>query len=194
MIDSSTVGHHYRVYFPSLPVTSSSFQFRKAIASDAEAIADLVNSGYRGEGSRAGWTTEADYLVGKRTDANEVRDLVAESESLILLCFDGEELVGSVHLQRNADEAYLGMFVVDPRRQRRGIGKHFMKEAERRVAREWGAKRVAMTVITFRHELIAYYERRGYRRTGEFKPFPIEDTRSTALVDGLKFEVLEKEL
>jgi ribosomal protein S18 acetylase RimI-like enzyme len=175
-------------------MTSYDLAFRRAVAADAERIADLVNSGYRGDASRAGWTTEAEYLEGKRTDADEVRALIDDPDSALLLCLRDGEIVGSVHLQRQNDAAYLGMFVVQPALQGQGIGKQFMNAAEEFVANEWRVKRVQMTVITLRHELIAYYERRGYRRTGIFKPFPIEDKRSTALVDELKFEVLEKAL
>ena len=32
--------------------------------SELEAVAALVNSAYRGDSSRVGWTTEADYLSG----------------------------------------------------------------------------------------------------------------------------------
>ena len=175
-------------------MNSTALQFRKATPNDAQSIADLVNSGYRGDASRAGWTTEADYLVGTRTDTNELGALIAGSNTAILLCLMNGELVGSVHLQHIDDAAYLGMFVVKPALQGQGIGKHFLQASEAFVQNEWQVRRVHMTVITLRHELIAYYERRGYRRTGTFKPFPIEDKRSTALVDELKFEVLEKQL
>jgi ribosomal protein S18 acetylase RimI-like enzyme len=175
-------------------VNSTALHFRKAADSDAQSIADLVNSGYRGDASRAGWTTEADYLIGTRTDVNEVRALIAGRDTAILLCLMSDELVGSVHLQHTGDAAYLGMFVVKPALQGQGIGKHFLQASEAFVQNEWQVRRIQMTVITLRHELIAYYERRGYRRTGIFKPFPIEDKRSTALVDELKFEVLEKQL
>jgi ribosomal protein S18 acetylase RimI-like enzyme len=182
--NNRTIGH----------MNPSALQFFRATVTNAQGIADLVNSGYRGDVSRAGWTTEAEYLEGKRTDADEVRALIADPHSVVLLCLQGGELVGSVHLQQQDDAAYLGMFVVKPSLQGQGIGKRFMTAAEAFVASEWRATRIQMTVITLRHELIAYYERRGYRRTGIFKPFPIEDKRSTALVDELKFEVLEKEL
>jgi GNAT superfamily N-acetyltransferase len=161
---------------------------------DAELIADLVNSGYRGDVSRDGWTTEADYLVGKRTDAIEVATLIADRDAAILLCVERGDIMGSVHLQRNQDVAHLGMFVVKPLRQGQGVGKRFLQAAEQFVQKEWRSNRVEMNVITLRDELIAYYERRGYRRTGVFKPFPIEDKRSTALVENLEFEVLAKRL
>lgn len=175
-------------------MTAADLSFRKARGDDASAIAALVNSGYRGEVSRAGWTTEADYLVGKRTDEDEVRALIASPDSILLLCLQGEEIIGSVHLHREGDAAYLGMFVVRPTLQGQGIGKCFLSAAEQTVQREWSSKRIYMTVISLRNELIAYYERRGYKRTGRFEPFPIEDKRSTALVSDLRFEVLEKDL
>jgi ribosomal protein S18 acetylase RimI-like enzyme len=175
-------------------VNPTDLQFRQAAACDAVQIADLVNSGYRGEASRAGWTTEADYLVGQRTDASEVLALIDRRDAVILLCFINSTLVGSVQLELTGDAAYLGMFVIKPDLQGQGLGKRFMQAAEDYVKEEWRVAKVRMTVITLRHELIAYYKRRGYRRTGIFKPFPIEDKRSTALVDELKFEVLEKEL
>ena len=168
--------------------------FRKAETSDAEIIDVLVNSGYRGDASRAGWTTEADYLVGLRTDPSEIRQLIADENTLLLLCLQDDDIVGSVQLQRNGSAAYLGMFVVKPTLQGKGIGREFIQAAEDTVRREWGVKKMQMTVITVREELIAYYVRRGYRRTGVFKPFPVEDTRSTLTVPNLKFEVLEKEL
>lgn len=175
-------------------MTAIDVSFRKARSDDAPIITALVNSGYRGDVSRAGWTTEADYLVGRRTDEDEVRTLVASPDSIVLLCVQGEEIIGSVHLHRDGEAAYLGMFVVQPTLQGRGIGKRFLSAAEETVTREWGSKRIYMTVISLREQLIAYYERRGYRRTGRFEPFPIEDHRSTALVSDLRFEVLEKDL
>jgi len=175
-------------------MTLAELTFRPAQDNDATAVAALVNSGYRGDVSRAGWTTEADYLVGKRTDDQEVRQLIATPGSMILLCLRSDEVIGSVHLQKDGEAAYLGMFVVRPTLQGRGIGKKFLNAAEAAVKRTWNARKIYMTVISLREQLIAYYERRGYRRTGKFKPFPIEDKRSTVLVDNLQFEVLEKTL
>ena len=168
--------------------------FRKATAQDADAVVALVNSGYRGDVSKQGWTTEADLLEGTRTNATEVQRLIAGPQSVILLCHCDGSLVGSVLLERQENQAYLGMFVVKPTLQGQGIGKQFMSYAEEFARREWHAAKMKMTVITLRTELIAYYERRGYRRTGIFEPFPIEGSGSVALVDELRFEVLEKSL
>ncbi len=169
--------------------------FRPAGQNDVAAVVSLVNSAYRGASSRRGWTTEADLLDGQRTDAAEIAGLIAAPGSIILLCLDDGVLAGSVHLRRDGDGAYLGMLVIDPVRQGVGLGKRLMAEAESRVGREWGCVRMWMTVITLRHELIAFYGRRGYRRTGRIVPFPVGEARfGLPKVDGLEMEVLEKHL
>jgi predicted N-acetyltransferase YhbS len=174
----------------------SEYIFRRASKNDAEALAALVNSAYRGDSSRAGWTTEADLLGGQRTDVAEIAHLVGQADSVLLLCVSGGEIVGSVHVEKvDAATAYLGMLVIKPVLQGRGLGRCLMAEAERFVHAEWGATRVQMQVITLRHELIAYYVRRGYLRTGEVRPFPATDPSfGLPKVEGLMFEVLEKPL
>lgn len=168
--------------------------FRCAAVTDVDAIATLVNSAYRGESSRAGWTTEADILGGQRTDAQEISRLIATEGSTMLLLLGAGEIIGSVHVERvDAATAYLGMLVIRPVLQGQGLGRYLMDEAERFVRTEWHASRMQMWVITLRHELIAYYERRGYRRSGETRPFPATDPRfGLPKVEGLMFEVLEK--
>jgi ribosomal protein S18 acetylase RimI-like enzyme len=170
--------------------------FRRAGTADAEAIAALVNSAYRGDSSRAGWTTEADLLGGQRTDTEEIAQLITREGSALLLCQRAGTIIGSVHVER-VDEmtAYLGMLVIKPLLQGQGLGRSLTEEAERFVRAEWGAARMQMQVITLREELIAWYERRGYRRTGETKPFPATDPRfGLPRVQGLVFGVLEKRL
>jgi GNAT superfamily N-acetyltransferase len=120
---------------------------------------------------------------------------MAEPDSLLLLCLQGDDLIGSVQLQKlNADTGYLGMFVVRPELQGRGIGRRFMREAETTAQRLWGVTRMSMSVISLRRELIAYYERCGYALTGQHLPFPFEDGLSAALVEGIELTVMEKEL
>jgi ribosomal protein S18 acetylase RimI-like enzyme len=164
------------------------------MAGDVGAIVALVNSAYRGATSRAGWTTEADILGGQRTDAQEIASLIAQDGSAILLCLRAGEIIGSVHVQRvDAATAYMGMLVIRPVLQGQGLGRCLMDVAEHFVGVEWGAARMQMQVITLRQELIAYYERRGYRRTGETRPFPASDPRfGLPKVEGLMFEMLEK--
>ncbi len=121
--------------------------------------------------------------------------MLAEIGSMILLCLQAGEIIGTVYLKRtDATSAYLGLFVVRPNLQGGGIGKQFLQAAERAVVKRFGSTRMWMTVITVRDELIAYYERRGYQRTGELKPFPKEAGASVPQVANLQMEVLEKRL
>jgi len=177
-----------------LTLMNPDLYFRVADLGDIPAIVTLVNSGYRGESSKLGWTTEADLLDGQRTDTAEITQLIQAQDSLLLLCFDGDQIVGSVHLERVQRGAYLGMFTIQPTRQGSGIGKRFLAEAEQMAVQKWNAPRMIMTVITLRHELIAFYERRGYVRTGKHKPFPTDPRFGIPKVASLQLEVLEKVL
>ncbi|MFN7927726.1 MAG: GNAT family N-acetyltransferase [Blastocatellia bacterium] len=168
--------------------------FRPARSDEAASLAALVNAAYRGELRHGGWTTESHLIQGPRTDEAEVRALMQAEDSLLLLCLQGEEVVGSVHLQKNNEASYLGMLVVRPDLQGRNLGKQLIAAAERFVQEEWGVRKMEMTVITVRTELLAFYERRGYRRTGIVKPFPTDREAEVLLVEGLEFAVLEKEL
>lgn len=168
--------------------------FRPAVIADVARIVTLVNSAYRGESSRAGWTTEADLLAGQRTDAEEVGNLISSPDSIILLCMNGDEMIGSVHLQHGKHVAYLGMLVIEPRMQGRGIGKKLMQAAEATAIKMWGVDKMLMYVITLRHELIAFYQRRGYHRTGKIKEFPQDVRFGIPKVAGLQIELLEKTL
>jgi GNAT superfamily N-acetyltransferase len=168
--------------------------FRKATREDAGLVADLVNSAYRGDSSRQGWTHEADLFDGHRIEREEVWSLVETEGSMILLCADRDEIIGSVYLQRRESAAYLGLFVVKPALQGIGIGKQFMLAAERAAQREWSVSIITISVLSCRHELISFYERRGYRRTGEISPLPANTGSSIPRVEGLQLEMLEKDL
>src|SRR3954464_5728872 len=111
--------------------------FEIALLSDAAEIAALVNSCYRGDESRRGWTTEADLLDGTRTDVDEVANLIEQPSSIILTCLDGQGLVGSVPLKRRGDSCHLGMLVVRPERQREGLGKLLLAVAEAYAIEYW---------------------------------------------------------
>jgi GNAT superfamily N-acetyltransferase len=168
-------------------------RFRAATPADTDAVVALVESAYRGESSRAGWTTEADLLDGRRTGPDEIAELLSHAHSRLLLAEEGSRLVACAHLAREDGAAHFGMFSVEPIRQGDGLGKRLLAEAERIVRDEWGCDRMRMTVIDVRDELIAFYERRGYRRTGILKPFPYGDARfGLPRRDDLRFEVLEK--
>lgn len=169
-------------------------RFRPAVVADAPEIAALVNSCYRGESSRAGWTTEADLLDGTRTNATEIETIITRPGSTILVCLDGNEIIGSVNIEQRDSECYLGMLVVKPTLQGGGIGRQLMEAAEDYASDVWHSKKMTMTVITRRAELLAYYERKGYRRTGETIPFKIDDLHGIPRVNGIELEILEKTL
>ena len=172
-----------------------SLTYRTASADDVQAIVALVQSAYRGEASRAGWTTEADLLDGQRTDVGEVAALIGAPVSRILLCEQGGVLLASAHLEKHDASCHFGMFAVRPDRQGGGLGQAMLAEAERIARDEWGCREMQMTVITLRTELIAWYERRGYRRTGVFKSFPYGDARfGLPKRDDLRMELLRKPL
>jgi ribosomal protein S18 acetylase RimI-like enzyme len=170
--------------------------YRDATAADVDAIVALVESAYRGDASRAGWTTEADLLDGQRTDAEAVRSIIAAAGSRMLLAVDdGGDLLGCCQLERRDEAAYFGMFSVRPGQQGGGLGRAMLAEAERLARAEWGVGVMRMQVIKQRRDLIAWYERRGYVATGERHPFPYGDERyGKPRRDDLEFQVLEKPL
>lgn len=167
-----------------------------ATPADLPAIAALVNSAYRGETSRQGWTTEADYLDGQRTDAATLAaDLAAQPQAALLALREAPDgpILGSVWLEPAEPGVwYLGMLTVRPDLQDRRLGWGLLEAAEA-FAAERGAGRIRMTVVAIRDTLIAWYQRRGYELTGETRPFPYEDRRfGDPRRDDLSFVVLEK--
>ncbi|MFD9353105.1 GNAT family N-acetyltransferase [Streptomyces sp. NPDC060031] len=174
---------------------SHTLSFRSAVESDVPELVALVESAYRGEASRGGWTTEADYLEGQRTDEDGVRRVIETPDGTLLVVERGGELVACCQLEHRGDHVYFGMFAVRPGLQGGGLGKEILAEAERRAREQWDAKEMRMTVVNVREELIAYYVRRGYRRTGEMSPFPYGDERfGVPLRTDLAFELLVKSL
>lgn len=169
---------------------------RRAELADVDALVSLVNSAYRGESAKVGWTTEADLLDGQRVDREGIEKLIAFDDSSILVAEEEGVLVGCVEVKNGDKGSYIGMLTVNPTLQNRGLGRQLLSYAEE-YAREKGSIRAFMTVIGVRSELIAWYERRGYRRTGERRDFPTHDPRfGLPKVAGnlLQFEVLEKHL
>lgn len=158
-------------------IPETSLVFRPATAADVPAIVALVESAYRGEESRRGWTTEADLLDGQRTDECAVAGLLSETGARIVLAERGSQLLACAHLQRVAGQAYFGMFAVRPEGQGAGIGSALLAECERISTDEWKCRDLYMTVIRQREDLLRWYRRRGYHLTGETRPFPYGDAR-----------------
>jgi GNAT superfamily N-acetyltransferase len=172
--------------------------YRWARPADVPAVVTLVDSAYRGAGSLAGWTSEAELIDGPRTDAAMVSTLITEPGQHVLLAEEDGVLQVCCELQEPgtpAGPAYFGMFAVRPSLQRGGYGRIFLAEAERIARDDFGATAMEMTVIRQRAALIAWYERRGYQRTGETRPFPYGDERfGTPKTPGLEFVTLAKSL
>jgi len=170
--------------------------FQKAEISDANDIAQLVNSAYRGETSRKGWTTEADLLEGLRTTTPEVAQIIKREDAFMLIGVINNEIVATVCCEWQAiggsNTAHFGMIAVKPTLQNKGYGKQIIAAAEALTRREWRVVGFTMTVISIRHELIAFYEKLGYQRTGEFKDFPEKPELWQPKVEGLNLQYLAK--
>ena len=146
-----------------------------ATLADAREIADLVNSAYRGDSSRFGWTTEADYLDGARITEKRVAEMIQpELGQTILVLRQENEIVGCVFVERTQDGCYLGMLTVNPKMQDRGLGRLLLDHAEAYARKVWDARRMTLGVIQLRGTLMAWYERRGYRRTPVTQAFPYD--------------------
>ena len=165
----------------------------KAVGADAPALDKLVNSAYRGDTSRQGWTTEADLLDGTRTDAAAIIELIETPGITILKYVETNEILACVELKKESDKLYLGMLTVKPMLQGKGIGKELLKAAEEE-AKKQKCTSIFMTVISVRQELIDWYTRHGYQLTGERKPFAFNDPRFGQPKMKLEFIVLEKKL
>lgn len=168
-----------------------SFIIEQAITEDAAELSQLVNSAYRGESSKQGWTTEADLLDGTRTDSAAIADLISEPSTYVLKYVEEKKIIACVELKCEENKLYLGMLSVKPGLQNKGIGKKLLTAAEE-FAQSKRISSIFMTVISVRTELIDWYIRHGYQPTGERKPFAFSDPRFGQPKTELEFIVLEK--
>ncbi len=163
----------------------------KATLEDVTELNNLVNSAYRGDSSKKGWTTEADLLGGIRTTEKGLTETIQKSDTTILKYIENQKIIGCVMLVDKGDKLYLGMLTVSPELQGGGVGKKMLYEAEN-VAREKGLPKIGMTAISVRTELVDWYKRHGYVDTGEREPFPMNDPDFGLPKQFLEFVVLEK--
>lgn len=171
-------------------MSASGLTFRFAGAEDAPAIAALIESAYRGDESRRGWTTEAHLIEGNRTSVSEIADNIAAPNKRFIMAFEAAKLIGCAMIKNDNGTGYFGMFAVNPTLQGSGHGKQILGYAEQQIRTLWNCPHVTMTVISLREDLIAYYERRGYKRTTT-KPFPFEQEPGAKRKD-FHFVVLTK--
>jgi ribosomal protein S18 acetylase RimI-like enzyme len=173
-------------------------ELARARESDVSAVADLMNRAYGGTGPVAGWAHVAEYLVGDRTSEAALRaELASRPDGILFVVRDptAGDLLASVWLEpKSAGIWYLGSLTVDPRCQSAGLGGRILDQAERWIA-ERGGRVVQIDVLNVREPLIAWYQRRGYRLTGESHPYPYEDNRyGIPQRPDLAFAILEKAL
>jgi ribosomal protein S18 acetylase RimI-like enzyme len=164
-----------------------------ATLKDVIALEKLINSAYRGETSKLGWTTEANLLKGERITIDELTEIIYNKENTILKFTDNSTIIGCVLLSNKGNKLYLGMLTVSPELQNSGIGKKLLQKAEEH-ALKLGLPKIVMTVISIRDELIAWYKRHGFIDTGAREPFPLNDTDAVISEQPLEFIVLEKKV
>ncbi|KAK2616212.1 hypothetical protein QQS21_000844 [Conoideocrella luteorostrata] len=175
---------------------TTTLTYRKATPADARDVQSLVKSAYRGESSRAGWTTEADLVADDRIDEAGVAAKI-NGKGLVLVAHDNSgALAACCEIEQKANGVgYFGLLAVDPQRQAGGLGKKILAQAEKTARDELGIRWLEMTVIWPRKELIEWYVRRGYTKTERTAPFPYSHlVNGKALRNDLYFVILEKEL
>ncbi len=165
----------------------------KATLEDVLELDTLVNSAYRGDSSRQGWTTEADLLDGTRTNAEGIAEIIETPGTILLKYVEADKILGCVELKNENGKLYLGMLTVQPSLQGKGIGKELLIASEAE-AKKQNCSSIFMTVISIRKELIDWYLRHEYKMTGERKPFAFTDPRFGQPKTKLEFVVLEKKI
>ena len=165
----------------------------KATLQDIPALNILINSAYRGETSKKGWTTEAHLLEGKRTTEEELTEMIQDPKNTFLKYTENEQIIGSVLLVEKEHQLYVGMLTVSPELQNSGIGKKLLTEGEKH-AKTLGLSSIIMTVVSVRTELIAWYKRHDYVDTGVREPFPSSDIHINVSDKPLEFIYLEKKI
>ena len=157
--------------------------------SEAQGINDLLNFAYRGE---KGWTTEVSLVEGDRSNISDIT--LAIENSVFLIHKNNSDLMACICLESTGNDVYIGSFAVHPDHQATGLGKSVLEAAEAYANNELNAKKIIMVVLSLRTELIAFYERRGYKRSGVFKEYPSHLKVGTPKRNDLTIEQLHKNL
>lgn len=173
-------------------VSGSELSLRRTRPGEVPEVVDLVNDAYGRTETESGWTSEDEILDGPRVQAADVREILERPASAMLVAELEGEIVAAGHVQElEPGVSEIGMLSVRPELQAKGLGREVLARAEDFARAEQEAQRVVLHVLTIREELLEWYERRGYERTGETKPFEPEEPQRS-LVGPLAFEVLEK--
>ena len=188
---------HYFLFSFFLPLKTKTTRplrmITKATLENVSQLNTLINSAYRGESSKKGWTTEANILEGLRTTELELTDMIQDPKNTLLKFTENNQIIGCVLLVEKKQQLYLGMLTVSPELQNSGIGKQLLQRAATHAS-ELRLPKIVMTVISLREELIAWYKRNGYEDTGAREPFPAGDVHIPITNEPLEFIVLEKRI
>ncbi len=175
-------------------LSSVEFKIRRATLQDVDAIVALVESVYRGESSRQGWTTEADIVEGQRTDSTMIQEMMDKPGQVFFVTDRKPQgLAASVFLEKKKEHTYLGMLAVAADLQNHKLGRKLIAHCEQQT-RDWGLPAIKITVIPQRVELIQWYERLGFQRTGRDEAFPTDPRYGVPKNPDLHFVELAKQV
>lgn len=167
--------------------------FRTANLNDVAALVQLVNTAYHPEPGSGSWTDESGFFLGTRTSEQSLKNLLVADDSVVLLGLHEDAIVACIHLEKSKNHAHIGMLAVNPVCQCAGIGKQMLAQAETYASRHFNVEKFVLIVISLREELIAFYLRRGYKKTNRTIDYAqLCGETCDAKIDGLKFAVLEK--
>lgn len=143
---------------------------------DVKAITNISNKAYKGNGQ--GWTDWA-HLQNilqdvTRTNENDVQALMERYPSVFVI-YTGEDgtLQGSLYLEDIGEKKYhLWLMAVDPSRQNQGIGRKLLNGACE-YSKQNGYELIELLTSTSRVEVVAWYERCGFTKTGKVVQFDL---------------------
>ena len=156
---------------------------------DAAELCQLINSAYRG---KHGWTKESDIVSGERITLEDTKALITDQETHILIVKENSSIIACVCIEQKGSQAYIGLLAVNSNYQNRGLGKEVLFLAEEYALNQFCCKQYVMLVVSQRDELIAFYERRGYIKTGETEKYPVHLNVGIPTEENLTIEYLTK--
>lgn len=181
--------------------------FSVASPSDAERIQTLLHAAFRADDSRPNWTADPEMNRRFTVDLNDLTAKLGDPDTVYLIAPSSSpgshELtacIGITKITLTKDRpspvtgARLSHVAIDPTLHRGGLGKRLLEYAEKYSREELGAQVLSLDALSTRIELIEWYHRRGFRKTGEVVPFPVKLKDGLVLPDDLVFVQFEKEL
>jgi ribosomal protein S18 acetylase RimI-like enzyme len=174
-----------------VPSFLSQFKLVQALPRHCQDICDLVNLAYRGD---RGWTRETHIIGGDRTTLGEITVVMEKAGARFYVVYLQQRLVACVYLAKERHHAYIGFFSVHPDFQGQGVGGYILRQAENIAKHQFVTDKIRMFVVSQRAELISFYQRRGYQRTGSQQVYPLQLKTGVPKVANLTIEYLEKEI